>query len=211
MTPPPRRPVVQRWHQFRADKGKGEPVLGPAGTYRILDDGERVLAWVDEQSFPDDTQFPAITEAAQHTRYTTITLTGPSAETRRVATALHDYWDTVIPRKPRTPKPAKPPTLTKPRPLCGRPRKDGQPCQQYAGHGADDPVGPCRAHGGSTVRRQQEAEEMVTAALRWTELLKKASEAPLSPAEDLERLKSHRTVLAYRSRARRNPPSDRDF
>ncbi|WP_042427413.1 hypothetical protein [Streptacidiphilus anmyonensis] len=203
----PQRAHIRRWHQYRADQGRGDPILGPAGTYRVLDD--RVLAWVDQTAFRTTDLYSALSEAARHTRLRQITLIGPSSETQRVYNALHDWWDAVIPPEPPKPKPAKAPKTHGPHPRCGRPRKDGQPCQQYTGHGADDPLGPCRAHGGSTVGRHRRAEEMVEAALRWTELLSKAREAPLATAEEVERIKSARTLLAYQLRAKRHPPPDR--
>lgn len=90
-----------------------------------------------------------------------------------------------------------------PHPRCGRPRADGQPCRQYAGHGADDPAGPCRAHGGTTLKREAEAEALVGKALRWVELSRKARTEPLTPAERLEGLVAMRDMVVAQRKRRR--------
>jgi hypothetical protein len=72
------------------------------------------------------------------------------------------------------------------RPRCGRPRADGHPCRQRAGWGADTPgVGPCRLHGGSTVRRRAEAERLAEQALTVVRLAGKARSAPATARAQL--------------------------
>lgn len=73
------------------------------------------------------------------------------------------------------------------RPRCGHPRADGLPCRQRAGWGADTPgVGPCRLHGGSTVRRRAEAERLAEQALAVVRLAGKARSAPSTAREQLQ-------------------------
>ncbi|MFJ8309817.1 MULTISPECIES: hypothetical protein [unclassified Streptomyces] len=108
-----------------------------------------------------------------------------------------------------SPAPKAPPTR------CGRPRKDGEPCRTWAGSGTDTPgTGPCRAHGGSTARRDAEARRQLELALTIAEFAGKSRTAPLGPEERLQAAVALRDLLTlrpalrggqFRSRSRSTP------
>lgn len=88
------------------------------------------------------------------------------------------------------------------RPICGRPRTNGEPCRRPPGWGADTPgTGPCRDHGGSISARLAAKEHLVQQALTFAQLAEKARTAPLTAAELRQAEACARDVLtAHRAR-----------
>jgi len=189
-TPPPwRRPHIRC--QWPPEHNGTAAVLPPPGTI-ATDPGGNATVYVGDQwtATPEETH--SLAAAVRHAR--SITLVGNIWKAGRPAKqALHDAW-TAANRAAR--EAARPPKPPQPAPcgLCGQPRRDGQPCTQRAGWGADDPDGPCRIHGGSTVRREQQREHLVAQTERWVELTIKARTEPLSPAEHRELLTAEKTL-----------------
>ncbi|MFE3522230.1 hypothetical protein ACFXOD_11650 [Streptomyces sp. NPDC059161] len=110
---------------------------------------------------------------------------------------LRDTW-TAATRARRAA--SKPPTDPKAPPSrCGRPRKDGEPCRTWAGSGTDTPgSGPCRAHGGSTARRDAEMRRQAELALTVAQYAGKARTTPLSPEETLQAAVALRDLVTLR-------------
>jgi hypothetical protein len=172
----------------------------------VLED--RVLAWVDDTTFQSTELFEALTQAADTTRLRQICLTGPSPETRRVAEALHRWWDTTFPKVPEPPKqlPTRKPT-TKTR--CGQPTRSGTPCGHPAGWAADTPgTGPCADHGGSTALKRAAQEHLHLQLGVLTRMAGKAVKGtPFTLVDKLDGLIALRDVAAeIETRRRRGKP-----
>lgn len=190
-TPPPwRRPHI-RCHWTPQIDGIPVPVP-PPGTI-VPGIGDDTIVYVGDDTWNATTEeIHSLAAALRHTR--TVTLVGDIWQAGKPAKrALHDAWTATRKSEREAARPPQP-AASAARGLCGRPRHDGQPCTQRTGWGADDPAGPCRYHGGSTVQREQQRELLVDQATRWVELSDKAKGGPLTPAEHLELLVAEKAV-----------------
>ncbi|MDI5964819.1 hypothetical protein [Streptantibioticus silvisoli] len=124
-----------------------------------------------------------------------ITLIGDIWRIRPFEYALRDRWNTAD-RAARAA--ARPPVAPKP-PLerCGRPRRNGRPCQAWAGAGTDTPgAGPCAYHGGLTALKEAVKRRQDAAVETVAELAAKARTEPLTLAEELRGAMALRDLLA---------------
>jgi len=186
ITPPPwHRPHIQCHRAVEpgvapaAVPSPGTVVPGPNGD-TVVYVGDRWTATAEETH--------SLAAVLRHAR--TITLVGSLSAGRPARQALYDAWSAVRKAERAAARPPAPPV----RGLCGQPRRDGLPCTQRSGWGADDPDGPCRYHGGSTAVREQRREELVAQTELWVELTTRARTGPLSPAENLALLVAERAV-----------------
>ncbi|WP_034090151.1 hypothetical protein [Streptacidiphilus albus] len=195
--PPWNRPHI---HCHWTPETDGTPITVPPPGTIVPSPGGDVTVYVGDRwtATPDETH--SLAAVLRHVR--TVTLVGNITYAGRAAKqALHDAWNAANKAAREAARPPEPPAPAPPG-RCGRPRRDGQPCQQYAGWGADDPTGPCRYHGGSTVRREQQREHLVDQATRWADLTAKAKAGPLSPAEHLELLTAEKTLRSASAEGR---------
>lgn len=175
----------------RPDPGQGAP---DPGTVAVTADGFVIVYVGDEPGLVDaEALAPQLRQARE------ITLIGDLwGAARPLKQQLLDTW-TAAARARRAA--SKPPPAPKAPPLrCGRPRKDGEPCRAWAGSGTDTPgSGPCRAHGGSTARRDAEVRRRAELAVMVAQFARKARTAPLSPEDRLRAAVALRDLLTSRA------------
>lgn len=192
---PRNRPVIRCRHT------PAEQPPPPPGTLAETTKGH-VVMHVGQEWPSDQLDVPRLADQLRDAA--TVNLIGPAA--RRLKFALNEHWTEERRAAGAAAKALRPPVVAKAqRGVCGRPRRDGRPCQQAAGWGADPGEECCRSHGGSTVLRDQAARELLARTAEYMRLHLKARTVPLTLPEQITALTALRDAVAAQEQRRRRP------